>query len=131
MASITLSTQITYIARNPLYETEKPYALAFPVPDTIEGVRSTNHTFDRQQMVIRDARSCPPHRLDISGFTFVHWPTSLQPEDFESSQMVRDQYFPEVEKLLLENLPEYTEIVYMDHRSCERGVQHSLRKLIR
>lgn len=115
MALATVSAQIVYIARDPLYKTEKPYALAFPLPDNIEGAKSTNFVFDRQPMLIRDARSCSPHRLDVSGFTFVHWPTFFQPEDFESSDLVRNQYFAEIEKLLLENFPEYTEIVYMDH----------------
>jgi hypothetical protein len=40
---------------------------------------------------------------------------SLEPEVLESSQRVRDQYFPEIKKLLLEKFPIYAEIVYMDH----------------
>jgi hypothetical protein len=105
---------IAYIADDPLYNVEKPYACLFPVDDT-PGAKSSNHVFDRVQTLIKDVREYNDHGLDTSGFTFVKCETALKVEDFDSYDTVRDRYFPELRLLLHRLFPQYSEIIYMDH----------------
>ena len=108
------TVQIVHIARNPLYETEKPYAADFSAP----GKRS-NHIFDVKDVVVKDARAYrSSFTLDKNGFCFLECPTSatfasLSSNGSESGVLA---YYRQMEAFVLERFCEYSKVVVLEHQ---------------
>ncbi|VUC32068.1 unnamed protein product [Clonostachys rosea] len=112
---------MTFLSRNKLYETEKPYTTDFPV-EGIDGATMTNHTFDVQSIVFHDARSAKESfELDRDGFCYINAETSLKAEDAtpEKTEMM-DRYTDEVVEILRKKFPQYQEIRSMDFQVRKR-----------
>ena len=118
MASTDVDSYMTFLSRNELYQTEKPYATDFPVDD-IEGAEMTNHLFDTHPVTFHDARATKvPFSLDVNGFCFVKAKTSLRAETATSERTkVMEQYMQEVADIVRETFPEYKEIKPMDFQA--------------
>jgi len=85
---------LTYIAPTG----EKPVSYAYPPPP---GVPQRGGRPERHQVEIRDARALqPPPALDREGFALREAPTALR--DFANDVVIRDTYYPEIERLLRE-----------------------------
>lgn len=106
---------MTFLSRDSLYKTEKPYATDFPV-DEIDDAKMTNHIFDTRPMIFHDARPVKEtFSLDQNGFCFIKAKTSLQGEDAASERTeIMEQYMQEIVDILRDKLPQYREIKAMD-----------------
>ncbi|KAI9670068.1 MAG: hypothetical protein M1817_004548 [Caeruleum heppii] len=121
MAAIDVRASITYLAHHESYQTEKPFNITCSI-DHIPEAKSTNHVFDRREMLVQDVRGRPTPDLDQAGFTLLNAPTALQPVDFDSPDLVQTRYFREIEKLILDTFPQYSSIMYLDHELRKRDV---------
>lgn len=110
---------MTFLARNELYQTEKPYTTDFPVDD-IEGAKMTNQLFDTQPVIFHDARVAKePLTLDQNGFCFIKAKTSLQAEDATPEKTaLMEQYLQEVADILQDKFPQYKEVKSLDFQVC-------------
>lgn len=119
MAPRDVNSHMTFLARNELYQTEKPYTTDFPVDD-IEGAKMTNQIFDTQPVLFHDARVAKePLTLDQNGFCFVKAKTSLKAEEAtpEKTELM-EQYLQEVAGILQEKFPQYKEVKSLDFQVC-------------
>jgi len=110
-----VSSYMTFLSRNELYQTEKPYTTDFPVND-IEGAKMTNHIFDTHPITFHDARIAKePFALDRNGFCYIKAKTSLHAEDATSERTeLMEQYTQEIADILRDKFPQYQEIKSMD-----------------
>lgn len=115
MATSCVNSYMTFLSRNSLYKSEKPYTTDFPV-DHIEGAEVTNHIFDTRPISFKNARvSKEPLALDRNGFCYIKAKTSLQAADATSERNdVMEQYMKEIVGILREKFPQYREIRSMD-----------------
>lgn len=106
---------MTFLKRDELYQSEKPYATDFPVDD-IEGARMTNHMFDTHPIIFYDAKMIKePFALDRNGFCFIKAKTSLRAEDATPERTeLMEQYTQEIADILKDRFPQYQEIKSMD-----------------
>jgi hypothetical protein len=107
------TVQLVHIARDPLYETEKPYAADFSVP------KGSNHVFDVKSVVIKDVRSSENNfTLDKNGFCLLESPTSVTFESLGSkgSDSSILSYYQEMESLVLKRFPEFSKVVVLEHQ---------------
>lgn len=110
-----ISSYMTFLSRDDLYQAEKPYTTDFPV-DHIEGAKITNHIFDVRPVTFHDGRVVKkPFDLDKNGFCFIEAKTSLQAEDATSERTpVMEKYMQEISDILSMKFPQYKEIKCMD-----------------
>ena len=115
MALRSVSARMVYVANDKLYETEKPYVTSFPV-EKIPGAKPTNHIFCYQDVSVVDVRSQTEHELglDISGFSFIKSSLHYPMASFESSAFIQYQYFEDMRRLLYDQFPWYTLIIFGD-----------------
>jgi hypothetical protein len=110
-----IPVRLPYLRRDDLYLNEKPYTTDFSVED-IAGAEATNHLFDYQELVIRDAQGQRnDFSLEKNGFCFLRSRTSLTPADVDDDKYVREEYFNQLEEILHNAFPEYERIEYLDH----------------
>lgn len=109
------TTQIYYLERLKLFETEKPYMVTFDLPPGV-GLK-TNHVYVPHQVSVCDAQSQKDQfSLDIHGFQFHTWETSLQgSEDFDNSELVKSKYYPETVAHMERIFPDALEIHALTH----------------
>jgi len=108
-------TSIYYLARLPRYKTEKPFYVNFPVHDT-PGIPQHNVLHEAyQNIVVNDIRGHEDDFcLDTQGFQLVTNDTSMTNDDFEDDREVRSRYYPEIIKLLTQELGA-TKVVPFEH----------------
>lgn len=118
---------MTFLSRDGLYQTEKPYATDFPV-DEIDDAKMTNHIFNTRLITFHDARAAKESfTLNQNGFCFIEAKTSLQAEDAASEKTeIMEQYMQEIVGILRTKLPQYQEIKAMDFQ-----VYHNLLTLVK
>ena len=108
-------TTFPYLARDAIYQKEKPYATDFILEDS--DVALTNHVFDFMNLVVRDAQ---PQRdsfsLQKNGFCFLKAMTSLSNENVGDEHFLEKTYFDEIEEVLHDKFPEYTRIECLDYQ---------------
>jgi hypothetical protein len=113
-----VQTSLPYLARDALYDHEKPFGADFPV-DRFDGAHGANHTFDSHPVVIHDVRGAKPLCLEENGFQFIKASTSLTAADATNTKTPAvAKYLIEVETLLYEKFPEYERIEVMDFQVC-------------
>ena len=81
------------------------------------GVPRSNYRSQTQPVQIRDIRgSEAQHTLDTSAFQALsNVPSSTTYETFDSDEAIRRDYYPEVERLLLDTVPGAHKVVIFDH----------------
>lgn len=117
MSPKDLHTTFPYLARDALYQKEKPFTTDF-LPEA-NHVVLTNHIFDFMDLVVRDAR---PQResfsLEKQGFCFLKASTNLSSDNAGDQDFVEKTYFNEIEALLHDKFPEYTRLECLDYQVC-------------
>lgn len=115
LTAMASTTQIYYLERLKLFETEKPYMVTFDLPPGV-GLK-TNHVYVPHQVSVCDAQSQKDEfSLDIHGFQFHTWETSLQgSEDFDNSELVKSKYYPETVAHMERIFPNALEIHALTH----------------
>lgn len=115
MGLASVESYMTFLARDEIYEKEKPYQAGFLVDD-IEGAEMTNHKLDVHPVTFYDARTAEkPFTLDRNGFCYIKGETSLKAEDATSERtepMVN--HLQEIIDILKRKFPQYNEIAPMD-----------------
>jgi hypothetical protein len=86
------------------------------VEDPPEGQPQRNFDAEPHDVTIRDARGQEASfNLDNDAFAIIqNLPPSAEKE-FVSDESIQKNYYPELEKLLLENVPGSTKVVFFDH----------------
>lgn len=117
MSPKDLHTTFPYLARDAIYQKERPYATAF-LPESNDVVL-TNHIFDFMDLVVRDAQPLrESFNLQTQGFCFFKASTSLSSHNVDDERFVEKTYFDEIEALLHEKFPEYTRLECLDYQVC-------------
>lgn len=110
-----VKTKLTYLARNELYQREKPYATDFLV-EHIDGAEATNHLFELMDVVVNDARGSEHcFYLNKQGFCFRKFemvaPGRLANEDGDAVK----EYYEQLEICIEKSFPEYRRVEVIDH----------------
>src|SRR6187402_3540278 len=115
MALGEITSHMTFLSRNELYQKEKPYSADFPVDD-IEGAKINNHTYDVLPITLHDARvATQSFTLDREGFCYIKAKTTLHAEDATNERTeVMDLYTKELINVIRKNFPQYHDIKFMD-----------------
>ncbi|KUJ22222.1 uncharacterized protein LY89DRAFT_290130 [Mollisia scopiformis] len=114
----TRAVQITHIARDVLYETEKPYAADFSAPE-----KTGNHIFEVKDILIKDARPNKDNfRLEKNGFCLLNSPILATFESLSYNESDVLAYYQQMEALVLERFPEYSKVVVLEHQLRKRDV---------
>lgn len=109
---INMETKIPYLARSPIFQTEKAFDTDFPVDDVISA-RKTNHETDERAVKVHD--DTKHWDLDVHGFCVLKAHTHLDPHNvFTSKEKVQKAYWYQIEALLHREFPEYTRIESYD-----------------
>ena len=78
--------------------TEEPYQYVLAPP---EGKEPNNLGVEPHDVTVHDARGREAEfSLDKNGFQWVHWPSVEK--DFTDDEVIKERYYPEVERLLKE-----------------------------
>ena len=109
-----VDTTIQYLARNELYETEKPYAADFEVNEQT-GAQKTNHIFLAQRVWINTIEAPDDFDIDTHGFCVIKAKTNLKPEAaLKNPREVEAAYMNEVKAILHRRFPEYSRLEGID-----------------
>lgn len=110
--------EVTYLARDPVFEHEKPYRVAFPVL----GSQQSNHVFTHKQVLVQDVRRANSLSLglDITGFAYLKAHFSLDALAYDDEDKVRNVHYKELEDLIHREFPQYKEVVFLEHTVRKR-----------
>jgi hypothetical protein len=89
-------SELGFLARDPIYNTVKPYSLRFDPPDSSP---RNNLTVEKTEVIIHDARTLDP-TIEENGFTLVSIPTEMTCKDFDQRAMIERVYAKELEACL-------------------------------
>jgi hypothetical protein len=110
------STSISYLARLPLYQKEKPYSADF---DPGDGNHRTNHVFDDKTVTIHQVDSTRTFDLNVNGFCMLRSEPCFRAENaLQNPRDVEEACFAEAEALLHYHFPEYERIDAMSMTVC-------------
>jgi hypothetical protein len=84
-------SHISFVTRDDKFSQEKPYILRFSPADGFPSQNVATHT---AELSLVDIRSQPPMRYDECGIKVLELDTSMQRQDFESKDTIRDVYLP-------------------------------------
>jgi hypothetical protein len=106
---------VQYLARDKLYETEKPYSAEFEIDDQSGDVKKTNYFISPQSVTINEIGPSDTFGLDIHGFRILKAKTELRVEvALASPQTVEAAYLEEIKSLLQNHFPEYRRLEGME-----------------
>ena len=109
-----METHVRYLARNPLYETEKAFSTDFPV-DHVEGARQTNNEADDRPMTVAVIEDPGYWQLNVHGICILHAETHLDPHAvYTKRKEVQNDYWYEIEAILHKHFPQYSRIESFD-----------------
>ncbi|KAH0556663.1 hypothetical protein GP486_005535 [Trichoglossum hirsutum] len=113
-----METHVRYLARSPIFETEKAFSTDYPV-DHVEGARRTNHEVDDRPVTVSAIEDPSYWKLDVHGFCILHAETHLDP--YKKKREVQDAYWYEIEAILHKHFPQYSRIEGFDLTLRKRG----------
>ena len=90
-----------FLARDKLFEIEKPYSLRFP-PDG--DLPQSNIKREKFKVIINDMRRGERPTLEQNGFQIMDMESSMHYSDFDNEEQIKSSYLPEVEAALLKEL---------------------------
>ncbi|KAK6507664.1 hypothetical protein TWF481_006086 [Arthrobotrys musiformis] len=106
----SMETEIHYLAKDELFDREKPFDTDFSVA-SIPGARSSNHTVDTRTVVVNEITNPDEWDLNTHGFCIIKAETKLDPDDvFTRKKEIQNDYWYEIEAILHEKFPEYSRI---------------------
>ncbi|KAI1194880.1 hypothetical protein F5X97DRAFT_309774, partial [Nemania serpens] len=117
-----VATKIFYLARLDRYKTDKPFMHTFDLPPGVG--EKTNHEYISQESSVTDVRGQEKEfSLDVHGFQFCNWPTSLSPPDFDDNDSVKNRYYTEIRQHILGTFSNTTEVIVLNHLKRKRDKQ--------
>ncbi|KAL3419101.1 methyltransferase CmcJ [Phlyctema vagabunda] len=119
-------SNIGYLARDPLYERERPYAVAFPVGH-IPGAKQSNHLFDDHVVNLNHVGDST-FDINQAGFTIIKSPLPFTGGELAQEEFADEQYFKYMQRLILDAFPQYTRIVLIDTVHRKRNPAFPLRE---
>jgi hypothetical protein len=90
-----------FLARDKLYETEKPYSLRFP-PDG--DLLQSNIKREKFGLTMQDIRKGEPPVLEKTGFEIMPMNSAMARADFDNEELVKTLYLQEVKEALMKHL---------------------------
>ncbi|KAH6658974.1 hypothetical protein BKA67DRAFT_3001 [Truncatella angustata] len=112
---------LPYLARDPLYKTEKPYATDFDV-SAIPGAKNTNHVIELVEHTVYNARALAKHFiLEENGFEFLKSQTCVDVANCDDEDLIYTKFRVEIEAILHEHFPYYKHFRYLDHQVRKRS----------
>lgn len=109
-----LKTQVRYLARDGLYQREKPYAADFEVNEE-NGVRKSNFIIQNCDIQVTPTTSQSDFNLDVSGFCILEEDTSLTLEDaLDRPEQAELEYQAQLEQILHMHFPAYARLEALD-----------------
>lgn len=94
--STDVESELCFLGRDDLYQTEKPYCLRF---DPLDDIPRHNLKIDSRLLHIADARSLNTE-IEKNGFTLTIIPTTLTYADFTDAKNIESTYALEVQNHL-------------------------------
>lgn len=88
-----INSKLAFLARDPTYDSIKPYSLRFTPPDDS---KRHNLIIEQRSLSIHDARQLKP-TIEQHGFTLTSVPTRMTYSDFESISKIESVYAVELE----------------------------------
>ena len=109
-----LRTQVRYLARNGLYQREKPYAADFEINEG-NSVQKSNFIIQDYDIQVTPMTSKSDFNLDVNGFCILEEDTSLTLEDaLDRSEQAELKYQAELEQILHMHFPTYARLEALD-----------------
>ena len=100
-------TTIQYLARDPLFQTEKPYRAEFDIEET-SNIKSTNHIFAAHAVKVGSVKDHKKFELHKHGFCILEATTTLDVQAaLDDPDTVEASYLQQVEGILMQKFPEY------------------------
>ncbi|KAK6855172.1 CmcJ-like methyltransferase [Apiospora arundinis] len=91
----TVISDMHFLERNEMYETEKPYSLRFP-PNGMPEFPQSNVKRDKHQIQLRSMREATNLNVDTCGFELLHSPCTISYQDFEDRKKIQDIYLTDL-----------------------------------
>jgi len=111
----TITGTFKFIQWQELYNVEKPFQVLTQIPPEAEDQRDTNLVFKEIEVDVQDVRKLPkPPTTDSHGFTYRRRSTNFT--NFDSRQAVEQNYLPEVESLIKEEIDGVGRVFIFDWR---------------
>ncbi len=109
-----INTTLQYLARDKLYETEKPYSADFEVEEQ-NGSKKTNYILSTQPVTVHAIQPSDKFELDTNGFCVINAKTNLDVQDaLDKSETVELAYLNEIKAILHKHFPEYSRLEPME-----------------
>ena len=121
-----INTTIQYLARDELYDTEKPYSADFEIEGNSNN-KASNYVLSTESVSIHAMERLNEFDLDTHGFCTINAKTNLSVHDaLTQPGAVEAAYFDEIEAILHHRFPEYSRFEGLDfvvralvgHRKC-------------
>ncbi|KAM0482205.1 hypothetical protein ACHAP7_004435 [Fusarium lateritium] len=108
--------RLGFLKDKELYRREKPYILFVGNSKNEEGVPKSNVELQTvEDIPVTDVRdSCEAYTLDKHGFQFITHQQTFS--DFEDDNLIKGQYLPQAEKVIMDNIPYAKRILIFDWR---------------
>lgn len=103
-----ISTTVQYLARDELYDIEKPYSADFEIEER-KNIKRSNYILSTEPVSIHAIGSSDHFHLDTHGFCTINAKTSLSAHDaLTQPEAAETAYFDEIEAILHDRFPEYS-----------------------
>ncbi|KAI1144799.1 putative CmcJ-like methyltransferase [Nemania diffusa] len=103
-------TSLKYLARDKLYEVEKPYSAEFEVEDD-DGARKSNYVIIEKSLEVQPIERWHKFDLDTNGFCTITAETSLSATDaLNEPESVETDYLAQLKVILAQHFPEYSRL---------------------
>jgi hypothetical protein len=109
-----VQSSMKYLARLERYHHEKPYSFSFDVSG-VSGAEETNRVIDEQNVFLHQILELKDAAFDTAGWTFIEEPLITDPTTLTDPEIVRQQYYPEIENLIRRHFPQYDHVALIDH----------------
>lgn len=96
-----IRSQIHFLKRQDIYDTEKPYTLRFLPP---EGFLRANISLEQHSIEIQDIRNETPLEFERDGVAILNLPSQMSYEDYDDEQKVKEVFLKEVANALKAHL---------------------------
>lgn len=107
-------SQVRYLARDGLYQREKPYVADFQVNEK-NGARKSNFIIQDCDIQVTPTTSQSDFNLDVNGFCILEEDTSLTWEDArDRPEQVELEYQSQLEQILHLHFPAYARLEALD-----------------
>ena len=108
-----VETDILYLVKDSKHDEEKPYELAYNAGGVIP---QSNMSHEPCRVSIRNFRPLQnSESFRQFGFTSAKIDCALKAAEFYNERMVKDLYYPAIEKLLWQSFPDATAIRIIEH----------------